>query len=671
MLFPLSPTRKLACDGSGHYGEVTIGDEEAPKLAAPRSWPAISPPSPRPWRFFCCGRRAGGLCPPTCLAFPVLSVIFFVLGFGMIAAALVAICVLYALLGLGLCCGSSWLVSWNYQGNGSWVGNDLYMKQLYIVYQGILLTWGHPMATEEFMPISGLKPKRRLKKKDIDYALHITVPNASECEFVEDPTWFENFMSENLAKMYPSRDDLTRFQPDEDPVVYVMGCVGNVYPHVKEDWLDKQSDIALTRFVLHGIGAERIETVTEGGSKFYVVRTNAMSGLPVRGKFASYGGDAYFDADWRVVKIVDKGFVRGKTTVTRPSDANWLHAKFRFRSSLSVLVTLVDHLYAVHLQASNVFIMALHEHTSPEHPVRRFLTPFTYNTFLINANARKNLIQPKSMGPRNFAFTPKGIALAFAAAPNLVMSGMEVPKSEGGPYVDRRAYYQYLKEKRGIDTEYNRQASRLYGIFYRFIQGYMECYYATTADIVHDQELKGMLTQFFGDTELSLKNMIWDPDDIHDADEASSLWMHAMANFMWIVTAGHEQTGAIQAYVQDASFCAFKWLPGENVATKESALLQALLMSFTSQAMPKLMGGDWTYLFPPVPQESMAHLPRLGEEGGLRQSDPKVVFRTFQAELEAMAMYCDQYNAAATQRPFPFNFPMSLHPRDLETSISV
>merc|ERR1719215_1921322 len=117
--------------------------------------------------------------------------------------------------------------------------------------------------------------------------------------------------------------------------------------------------------------------------------------------------------------------------VTRPGDPGWDQAKFCFRSSLAVLVTVVDHLYGVHLQVSNLIVTAVREKLSPAHPLRRFLTPFMYSTISVNANARKHLIQPKSFAPRCFAFTDKALHLAFTAAPRLLMGGLEVPASEG------------------------------------------------------------------------------------------------------------------------------------------------------------------------------------------------------------------------------------------------
>ena len=51
------------------------------------------------------------------------------------------------------------------------------------------------------------------------------------------------------------------FKPTENPVEYSMRRLGNVYPDVYQQWDDKMSDEALTRFCLYGIGAHRIQHV--------------------------------------------------------------------------------------------------------------------------------------------------------------------------------------------------------------------------------------------------------------------------------------------------------------------------------------------------------------------------------------------------------------------------
>ena len=329
------------------------------------------------------------------------------------------------------------------------------------------------------MPLDLMRPKGPLKKVYLDYTLNLQVPLGDTDQFLRPyirPMWSQNFIEHNLS-WWPAFDRMSEFAPEENCVEYVMKQLQAVYPPVYQDWADKHSDRALARFCLYGLAAHRIETEVVDGRKLYVVRTNMLSGLPVREGFERYGGDAYFDESWKPVMIVDYGMgpMRedddASKVVTKPGEQNWARAKFRFRSSLFVLVTLVDHLYHVHLQTTNLFVTALREQLSPEHPIRRFLTPFTYQTISINDNAKFNLVAPRSMGPRCFALTDRGLELAFTGAPDLV-----VPPTKD--IFDLRAYILKLKES-GVDTVYWQQALELYDIMERFVVGYLWCYYAS------------------------------------------------------------------------------------------------------------------------------------------------------------------------------------------------
>merc|ERR1719188_833101 len=116
----------------------------------------------------------------------------------------------------------------------------------------------------------------------------------------------------------------------------------------------------------------------------------------------------------------------------------------------------------------------------------------------------------------------------------------------------------------------------------------------------------------------------------HSVEQAYGRMVDVLASFIFLVTSGHEQVGAVEAYVQDVSFCAFKWVPGALVGTRQTATAQTLLMSFTSTPMPKLLGSDWSFLFPAK---------RGGEIPG--RTTPNEAFATFQQELLQFSNYCD------------------------------
>ena len=131
------------------------------------------------------------------------------------------------------------------------------------------------------------------------------------------------------------------------------------------------------------------------------------------------------------------------------------------------------------------------------------------------------------------------------------------------------------------------------------------------------------------------------------------------------MTSGHEQVGAVAPYVQDASFCAFKWLPDHSVGTKQVAIAQGLLMAFTSTPMPLLMrpmreGSEpwepWTHLFP-----NESPLTPIANKTQADQS-----FEDFQTALQDLSREMDSHD-----EKHPDEIVYCFNPKHLETSVSV
>jgi len=614
-------------------------------------WPVVQPLENHS-TLFCCPWIV-------CVPLPALAA-FYLMNFSIAALAFLLIfgCIIC---GLPICCVRLWILTWSFR-PFRWP-TDLYEKILYLAH--LISSTGRPIpvAGPEFMPVSGLLPRQDLKKGFLDFALFLQVPfaDADEWGLSDEPTNLERYMS-----ILPASEHFETFEKDESPIEFVMKQLSAIYPSIYQEWPDKLSDKALVRFCLHGLGAHRLDVEHRDGQKYWVVKTNALAGLPVLEGFERYGGDVYFDEAWNPVMILDNGLGPQRddgvteTVVVRPNEGEkWERAKFRFRSSLFALVTLVDHLYDIHLQRANLFVTALREQMNADHPIRRFMAPFTYRTIGVNDNAFHNLIRKNALGLRCFALTEQGFGLALAAAPSLV-NGAEAEAKKGGPILFRPEYVAYLKKK-GIDTEYWRQSLQIYEIFHRFVQGYLACYYPKKEDLANDPEMGAMVRQYFYQLEMASPSMLGRPGpNVFEAntttvEDTYTFYSQWLAQIMLYVTAGHEQAGAVEVYAQDVSWTAFRWVPGQRCGTKQTATATALLMSFTNMPMPKLLGGDWTHLFPS---------PKTG--------DPKGIFKTFQEELLKMADDCDAYNASATTRPFPECFPMYVNnPRLLELSVSL
>merc|ERR1719401_2514612 len=152
-----------------------------------------------------------------------------------------------------------------------------------------------------------------------------------------------------------------------------------------------------------------------------------------------------------------------------------------------------------------------------------------------------------------------------------------------------------------------------------------------------------------------------------DYDSLFDTIVNLLSNFIMYVTCHHEQAGAVEVYVQDASFCAFKWTPQQLCGTKQTAIGQALLMMMTATPMPQI----WTD--PSVEETSWTQcFEDLDPPWHTNNPDYQQVFDEFQADLGALHDEIDSFNNSCWDMEWPNCFPLySYDPAVLETSISV
>jgi len=551
---------------------------------------------------------------------------------------------------------------------------DLYLQLIMLFYKYLLFSRKVPKATVD-MPVDKLRPKGALSLQGVYYGLDIQCPKYEDEDFIfseqEPPTWIDRTFTyvEHSLKHLPETYGMTRFKPGESPVEFVMKRYGEIYPQVHQEWFDKTSDEALARLCISGLGAMRLERTASGG---FVVRTNALAGLPVRPGLARYGGDCYLDANYRVTRIEKLGGIKGtesaKLAVVTPADRDWEYVKFCFRSTLVSLVTLVDHLYGVHLLMANTAVRSVREHLPPSHPARRFLTPFMFNTISVNDNAVSNLTSPGTMGPRNFALTDQATNIAFARAPMLVnMDGLNT----GDFQLDYEKYYKKHLEPKGLGTPFHKSKLRFWRTMHKFVDAYMTAYYPTKGSARADKDLYNFVTGFIYQLNGGLGNVTMEAVNAYRDAADSQFYAFAVNVITRIcceVTIGHEQVGSVGVYAQDVSFTSLSWPEGELCGTKEQALHQAGLLAFTSIPMPKLMvkvgsDEDWSFLFP-----------RTNEVSRKAAVD---AFKVFQQDLLVMSQdedantvgWKEQFISGVRTAP---DWPIWVHnPRYLETSVSV
>eukprot|EP00928_Gymnodinium_smaydae_P029196 TRINITY_DN22059_c0_g1_i1.p2 TRINITY_DN22059_c0_g1~~TRINITY_DN22059_c0_g1_i1.p2 ORF type:complete len:328 (-),score=37.34 TRINITY_DN22059_c0_g1_i1:99-1082(-) len=327
----------------------------------------------------------------------------------------------------------------------------------------------------------------------------------------------------------------------------------------------------------------------------------------------------------------------------------------------------------------------MREQLSADHPIRRFLVPFTFGAININDLARRTLVMPDSWIPRAYPLDDEGLQLAWSTAFELLPGGAEVRRAKDGLHfielVFNREAYIESKREQGLSTPYYDQALRYWLILKRFVKGYLAHYYGEgeTGDLqlAADEELRRFTLHIVNGIQAlagaippggRVRDPMLAPDwERYRNDQKREIITNILTRFCDLVTAGHEQVGQVQAYAQDASFCSFSWPKslrheGALAGPKEVALGQASIMALTSTPMPRLLNrtpeDNWSYLFPASTEEDRSKL--------------NAIFDRFQEDLNTFSVFCDDYNAQASQRAFPNNFGLwAFNPRFLETSVSI
>lgn len=541
-----------------------------------------------------------------------------------------------------------------------------------------------------------LQPRRVLDKCNVDYSIPasrgrvVALPLLSDAEYVNlralrlgvwkgiGTAMVEATLS--LMRWMPDTSlapggylrrygDAIRFGEGESAVDYVMGVLGASYPTFPDEWADRTSDEALTRMCLHGLGPHRLERTGRG----YVVKTNALASFDVAEGFERYGGDVHLDEQFRPVRIVrlekSEGGRGGLVEVEYlPGCEGWEYVKYCFRCSLFTLVTIVDHLYGVHLQWANGMVVACREQLGADHPVRRFLTPYYFGTIQVNHIARHLLVAQGSLGARNFAFSDEGLRAAWQAVPEVMVDGAELRGELGDAELlrllfDVPEYCARREGELGLRLPYYEQAEAYWRVVHRLVSDYFDLWFPTPEEAAADAELRCWLEALVG--ELVHTAPLLPALRGFGQAELRAFAIDAVTRCVFEVTAHHEHYGGVAVYAQDVRFCSFAWPVGEQCGTKITAVTQATLMAATSFPMPPLLnrkpGLDAFSLDSFLRAPSDEAMPRLEE-----------ACRRFEEGTLSLVRRCDEFVAQADRRPAPWNHGLwSFNPRYFEASVSV
>jgi len=199
-----------------------------------------------------------------------------------------------------------------------------------------------------------------------------------------------------------------------------------------------------------------------------------MDILGVRKGFTNFGGCAYFEADThRIVQI------EYKNTVYKRSHPDWRWVMFAWRSSVFLGVTAIDHLAWLHYMFGQQATTASRTTLAPNHPMRRFIKPFTYGQTNVNQNAAYMLFPHWAALQRASSLSESGLDLTVS----LATFGFAVPNAE----VEKE---KFKSMSDAFDYPYGKDYLDAFATVEAFVKNFFDAYYPTQEDLDADHQLK-------------------------------------------------------------------------------------------------------------------------------------------------------------------------------------
>jgi len=253
----------------------------------------------------------------------------------------------------------------------------------------------------------------------------------------------------------------------------------------------EEEDMRCTLIAFSGYGSHRTGAIKdeERPDAFYKNDVTFLEQYEVRPGYKKYGAVAWFNKQYQLTEIWlshsqksykpprDGGGGDGEGT----TKAEWLHAKWAWKVSLSVATFLVDQLAHNQLRESSGFIKALRK--LPEnHELRRLMLPFTYGT-VRRGRAMNEYLREFGLYHTAFAFTYSELQRLIRDS---VMDAPKLDSSKGQRAAMDAMKYRWRLFKKRISVNANLQ-DEIYPFFsdsndfwshtLQFVGDYMEPFY--------------------------------------------------------------------------------------------------------------------------------------------------------------------------------------------------
>lgn len=403
-------------------------------------------------------------------------------------------------------------------------------------------------------------------------------------------------------------------------------------------WKRDEWDDALEKAIAFGlIASHRLEqldpAVEFGGESLpFVIRLNQFHALQVRKNFGKFQGDLYFTKDGypAMMELADG------TKVAR-GDKDWQYWKFAWRCSLITVITLTDHLHMTHFRAANVMATAVRKTLSPNHPLRRLLSVFTFGSIFVNLQAMHTLIGPRHVLHRS---TPFVQFEDLSEVPQNLL-----PLTEKHKALLKDEEWAKLPSK-VQESPYFSDGKLLFDAERKLLKDFRELYgygsmgmCSSSDDKITGPEAAGFLNELVAENAHSHY-----ASSLHPNVTCTEFFEEILMSYIWTVTGWHRHVGTVGDYYRDPELASFSWRDGERVARPLQHMQMTTVAVFTSSLQPKIIE-DYSHVFQGVYKEPQmiqimdrfrAQLGRVSKEiekrNEKRLHDPDMGFKNIHAD---------------------------------------
>uniref|UniRef100_A0A7S3V6L4 Lipoxygenase domain-containing protein n=1 Tax=Chaetoceros debilis TaxID=122233 RepID=A0A7S3V6L4_9STRA len=359
---------------------------------------------------------------------------------------------------------------------------------------------------------------------------------------------------------------------------------GGGFPDTYNTDFNMQTDESFSRIFFHGMCAPLImvqEEVTDPEhTKYgpYMVDLTHAADWKIRepDMFKKFGARIHFDENQMVSAIYDSDTEK----LVLPGDSDWEAAKMQAKVTGVSICTVREHLAQTHLMVANdssrEVVLQLH----PEHPIRRLLSIFTYNSVSVNQAAAGSLIHPRCTIHRALPLDYKdGVLPLFENA--------RITSVAYQPFPDREIKNKALKNLTENDESgfpYYNEGCEYYEIARSMVREWLDKAGEEASDeyalAFYEAMRETTITQEYTLPEYSPENMV-----------------DLVTTIVWTVTGYHEIIGHVADYFDRPDKTGFR-LTKKNPTTIDiqSSILGAIIGGTTAFPAPQLLAKFPNYI---------------------------------------------------------------------------